>query len=602
MRETDMKEKILTDKKYGLRDYLYIPFSVYPFGCLLKLLTKLVSALLPALQVLTIAAFIDRVTLVVQGKAGGNEVYVPLLLLACILAFTYLNGQLIAFLNLKTELRLAGTYETALLDKRGKLEYWHIENDDSWNVVDRTCKETTEKLLRGFDSLLDMGELLIRVLSLLIILTLQVWWIGLAILAVSIPLFRVSLKAGKENYEAYRNAEKKTREAEYLHKVLTERESAEERTLFGYSDWLNKKWLEKYETARKITMSVMLRNYIKMKGSSLITVAISLIIILVLLYPLSQGKLTAGMFIALVSAALELIQLMSWQLARLTEQMAKNKAYMDDLTEFVGLSEDDGALKEKNASPDVVEEVEFRDVSFRYPGTDSYILKHFSLRIEKGRHYAFVGINGAGKTTIVKLLTGLYRGYEGDIFINGRNSREYDSRQLMDMFSVVYQDFARYQISFADNIRLGNRTETDEARFSQVLSFNEIGEIAQALPNGTDTCLGKIKKNGVDLSGGQWQKIAIGRALYQRASIRIMDEPTAALDPVSESNVYRIFGEASRDVTTIFITHRLGAARLADTIVVLDGGNAAETGSHEELMAKQGIYAEMFEAQRSWYQ
>lgn len=346
----------------------------------------------------------------------------------------------------------------------------------------------------------------------------------------------------------------------------------------------------------------MLRNYIKMKGSSLITVAISLIIILVLLYPLSQGKLTAGMFIALVSAALELIQLMSWQLARLTEQMAKNKAYMDDLTEFVGLSEDDGALKEKNAGPDVVEEVEFRDVSFRYPGTDSCILKHFSLRIEKGRHYAFVGINGAGKTTIVKLLTGLYREYEGDIFINGRNSREYDSRQLMDMFSVVYQDFARYQISFADNIRLGNRTETDEARFSQVLSFNEIGEIAQALPNGTDTCLGKIKKNGVDLSGGQWQKIAIGRALYQRASIRIMDEPTAALDPVSESNVYRIFGEASRDVTTIFITHRLGAARLADTIVVLDGGNAAETGSHEELMAKQGIYAEMFEAQRSWYQ
>ena len=107
MRETDMKEKILTDKKYGLRDYLYIPFSVYPFGCLLKLLTKLVSALLPALQVLTMAAFIDRVTLVVQGKAGGNEVYVPLLLLACILAFTYLNGQLIAFLNLKTELRLA---------------------------------------------------------------------------------------------------------------------------------------------------------------------------------------------------------------------------------------------------------------------------------------------------------------------------------------------------------------------------------------------------------------------------------------------------------------------------------------------------------------
>ena len=122
------------------------------------------------------------------------------------------------------------------------------------------------------------------------------------------------------------------------------------------------------------------------------------------------------------------------------------------------------------------------------------VLKGLTFSVRQGEIFALLGANGAGKTTIVKLLTGLYREYEGDIFINGRNSREYDSRQLMDMFSVVYQDFARYQISFADNIRLGNRTEMDEARFSQVLSFNEIGEIAQALPNGTDTCLGKIKR------------------------------------------------------------------------------------------------------------
>lgn len=245
--------------------------------------------------------------------------------------------------------------------------------------------------------------------------------------------------------------------------------------------------------------------------------------------------------------------------------------------------------------------ITFQNVSFRYPGTEKDILRNLNLTLEPGRHYAIVGVNGAGKTTLTKLLTGLYDNFEGEILIGGRSIRDFTQAQLKAMFGVVYQDFARYYIKVADNIALGNVLSYDEAKIREAAQFIGIDEAIRQLPQGYDTYLGKIHEGGVDISGGQWQRLAIARILYNPAHMRILDEPTAALDPVAESEVYRMFGQISAGQSTIFITHRLGAARLADDIIVLDGGRVAEQGSHEALLSAGGIYAEMFEAQRSWY-
>lgn len=598
-----MKTIIESGRKYGFADFIRIPFQVCPFYTIIKITNQVITSLLPSIQVLVTAAFIDTALAVFQKTVEQNAIYPPLLGLMLIVAYQYLSWQFMSCINLKFEMRLTEVYRSDIAEKRARLEYRHIEDNDTWNLINRTCAQPVEKINGGFSNLMSAANIVIRVGSLLVILTAQVWWAGLAIVAMSVPLFTLALKSGKEIYEENKEAQKFTRRADYLRSVLQGRDGVEERSLFGYTDAVNKKWHETYEAARKIDTEVTKKYYIRMKGSSLITVILSLLIIAVLLFPLKSHAITVGMFMGLVTTTLNLIQMMSWELSDTMSELAKNLEYLKDLTAFCGLSETKGALELPEESGKMsFESIEFCHVSFRYPGTETDILKDFNLRMESGRHYALVGVNGAGKTTITKLLTGMYDNYEGEIFINGKELRTYKLGELKALFSVVYQDFAKYQISVHDNIALGNILETKEENIKEAAAVIGLDPVIAALPDGYDTPLGKIKEKGVDLSGGEWQRVAIARALYNPALVRILDEPTAALDPVAESNIYEMFGRISLGKSTIFITHRLGAARLADEIVVIDAGRVAEQGSHEELLAGNGIYAEMFEAQRSWYQ
>lgn len=591
----------MLEKKYRLFDYISTLANIYPAGVCAIIINKAVTALVPAMQTLLIASLIDHVRLVLTNGQERATVFGLVAALLVLIIFTYCSGSIENYFRLKTEIQVGKKYVGALLRKTASLPYWYIEDEDYYQMTDRVCKDSDQKLVSGFQYMLDMGELIIRVVALLLILSMQVWWAGIAIVAVAIPLFRLSIKAGKQNYDAMKDAEQYELLARDYHKVLTDRETAEERTLFEFSEAVNDRWFAQYEKSRKITLKVILANFIKMKVSSLITVVLSLLIISMLLIPLSGGELSLGMFIAVSSATLSLVQLMSWQLAWLTERLANAREYMNDLTVFMGLKEEEKVLEKGRKNLPCVESIEFIDVTFNYPNTEKYILEHFSLRMEKGKHYAIVGKNGAGKTTITKLLLGLYDDYQGKILINGKDIKSYDKRTLMDMFSVVQQDFARYQLSVAENIKLGSDSNDVEKRFEETLSLSGVDEFAANLPYGIDTNLGKLEE-GVDISGGQWQRVAIARALYKNAEVRILDEPTAALDPVSESEIYRMFGEISKNETTVFITHRMGAARLADIIIVVNDGCVSEAGSHEQLLGIGGIYAQMYELQKEWYQ
>jgi len=201
------------------------------------------------------------------------------------------------------------------------------------------------------------------------------------------------------------------------------------------------------------------------------------------------------------------------------------------------------------------------------------------------------------------VLTGLYNNYEGEILINGRDLRTYAPSSLKALFSVLYQDFAKYYISLEDNIALGNISEAGRPeRVAEIINLAGLNETLKELKNGMKTPLGKIMEGGQDISGGQWQRVAIARSLISRASVKILDEPTSALDPISESVVYSEYKKLMCGKTTVFISHRLGATKLVDQILVIDGGRIAESGTHNELMAAGGQYAAMFESQREWYQ
>ena len=204
---------------------------------------------------------------------------------------------------------------------------------------------------------------------------------------------------------------------------------------------------------------------------------------------------------------------------------------------------------------------------------------------------------------MTKLLTKLYDEYEGEITVGGRNLRDIPLSEVKGLFSVVFQDFAKYEIKYRDNIALGApEREADEQAVLDATHRIGLDDALDALHSGLDTPLGKAMADGVDLSGGEWQRVAIARSLYKNAPMSILDEPTAALDPLAEKAVYEMFRDVTRGRSAIFITHRLGAARIADKILLIDGGAVSEFGSHDELMKLGGKYAEMFHAQSSWYE
>jgi ATP-binding cassette subfamily B protein len=226
------------------------------------------------------------------------------------------------------------------------------------------------------------------------------------------------------------------------------------------------------------------------------------------------------------------------------------------------------------------------------------VLNGVNLVIEKGKSYSLIGQNGAGKSTLMKILLGLYREFEGEILINGADISQYSSDELRRLFSIVYQDFAKYYIPLSDNITLG----TENGDFGSALRFSELEDVVAKLPDGKNTPLGKIYDAGADISGGEWQKVAIARALYANTPFMILDEPTASLSPMAENKLYKRFAEITKEKTSLLISHRLGSTKLSDVLFVLDNGVIAETGTHDELMAANGIYADMFKKQRSWYE
>ena len=245
---------------------------------------------------------------------------------------------------------------------------------------------------------------------------------------------------------------------------------------------------------------------------------------------------------------------------------------------------------------------EFRNVSFRYPGNPRLVLDHLNFKLTPGERVALVGENGQGKTTIVKLLTRLYDPLEGQILLDGVDLREYDLDDLYREIAVIFQDFMRYEMSARENIAVGEVDGIARMDALEVAARKSMAtDVINRLPHGYDQMLGRRFEGGVELSGGEWQKVALARAYLRDAQLLILDEPTAALDARSETQVFRRFAELTCGKTALFISHRFSTVRMADRVVVLQDGKISEDGSHEELASLGGRYAEMFEMQTVLY-
>ncbi|ELC8453337.1 ABC transporter ATP-binding protein [Clostridium perfringens] len=275
--------------------------------------------------------------------------------------------------------------------------------------------------------------------------------------------------------------------------------------------------------------------------------------------------------------------------------------YLDDMREFLEIKSENKE-KTRDIPIDSSYEIEFKNVSFKYPKTDKYIYKNLSLKIKKGQRLAIVGINGAGKTTFVKLLCRLYEPTSGEILINGVNIKDFSKEEYYKILSVVFQDIKTFAFTVAENVSLENLEDVDREKVLHCIEKAGVGDKINSLQKGIDTSLLKILDGeGVELSGGENQKLALARALYKNGKIVILDEPTSALDAVAEYNIYKGFDELIGDKTAIYISHRLASTKFCDVIAFFENGEIVEYGTHEELLKKNGKYSDMFNIQAQYY-
>lgn len=281
-------------------------------------------------------------------------------------------------------------------------------------------------------------------------------------------------------------------------------------------------------------------------------------------------------------------------------ELAQISLNVDELNQFMNLPAKNYTLENSSVPYSKGSIIEFRNVSFKYPGSDTYALKNINISIGFNEKLCIVGPNGSGKSTFVKLLTRLYYPTEGMILLNGKNISEYNEEEYRQLFATVFQDFVKYYFPIGINIAL--TADYDANKLDTILNQCHLDNLIHNLPQGYDTQVGKlVDPTGIEPSGGENQRIAIARALYKGGYIYILDEPTAALDPNAEYEIYTQFHNMIQGKTAIMITHRLSAVQLADKVAVFENGQVAEYGTHAELYDKGGIYTEMFDKQAQFY-
>jgi ATP-binding cassette subfamily B protein len=594
-------KNILQKREYKGRDLVLLMCRASPLYSAVAIIYRLIGAAIPTLTIVATAGFINAALAVMAGTRGLGAIALPIGGLIVVKFFQTLMNVIMEYINCRRKIYFRRALRPMIIARVAALEYHHIENPDTADLISRVTPVFDTEIVECFESVVYFAEQVIAALGVVITVMAGAWWAGLIIIASAVPLIIIAKKAGERSYEAKRKTSKLHRRTAYLSEVLKSREAVEERTVYGYTDAVNDVYMEQFHKARKIQLWVDLKNFIRMKAGGVFGSIIAIGTILSMVPSVLNKSIDYGMFIALMGGIINLVRTASWGVNNLIQNIAAKREYLRDLTRFMELE----TVEEFDALPEPgmdFEKITFENVSFTYPGTEKPVLKDLSFAIEKGRHYSFVGVNGAGKTTITKLLTGLYTNYTGEIRVDGRSLRELSQAELKGMSTVVYQDFARYSFSFYDNIAIGAiNSDRNEAAVENAARLIGLAETVKKLPDGMNSYLGKIYEGGVDISGGEWQRVAMARSLVSSAPLCILDEPTAALDPLSESRVYSQFENISKGRTTIFISHRLGSTKLADIIYVLDDGHIAERGSHVQLMQNDGLYAQMYKSQADWY-
>jgi len=422
----------------------------------------------------------------------------------------------------------------------------------------------------------------------------------IAVITSSIAYFLSSniYKRGRKYWEAL------SEHRNQLRYVLNSAESitlAKDIRIFGMDSWLKEIWKNAWKKYKYITIQKEKWFFLAYVQESFLGFVRNLAVYAYLIYLVINQGMTAAEFLLYVGAINGFSNWVTGLLSNYVE-LYKEAIQLSDIREFLGLKEL-FLFEEGKSIPNYDKwEIQLKDVSFRYPGSDNFIFQHMNLTVHAGEKLAIVGLNGAGKTSLVRLLCGFYDPDEGCVLLNGKDIRQYNRREYYSLFSAVFQEFSQLDITLEQNVSQ-SVADIDREKVWNCLQKAGLDEMVSKLPKGLETTIGrKVHLDGVLFSGGETQRLMLARALYKDGPILMLDEPTAALDPLAEHDIYIKYNEMTVGKTSIFISHRLASTRFCDRIIFLAGGEITEEGTHEELLQKKGAYAKLFEVQSQYYQ
>lgn len=427
-------------------------------------------------------------------------------------------------------------------------------------------------------------------------------WLIILLLIAIIPAFLGESYFNDQSYALTRGQTPERRELDYIRYLGASDETAKEVKIFDLSGFIIERFKQLsgkfYADNKRLSIKRSLwGTFFAMMGSMGYYAAYVVIIIKAV-----DGSVTIGMLAFLAGSFRQLRSLLEGILSRFTS-VSQGAIYLRDFFEFFEIKPKIKAAANPLPFPKVIQQgFVFEDVGFKYTNSDRWANRHLSFTLHPGEKLALVGENGAGKTTLVKLLARLYDPSEGRILLDGKDLREYDLADLRLNVGIIFQDYLRYQMTFAQNIAVGNISQMDNRPLIEASAKQSLADtLAAKLPGAYDQQLGKRFAQGVELSGGEWQKVALARAYMRNAQLLILDEPTSALDARAEYAVFERFAELTKGRSAVLISHRFSTVRMADRILVLEKGELIEIGSHEDLIQKNGRYAELFNLQAMGY-
>ena len=571
-----------------------------PWNAFLYILVCLIPGLFGGLRVVLVQRLVDGgVHFGATGQGVERLMATGSALVATLLVW-FVMERLQGYEDKALEIRLIGKMGPDIMEKLDGLEYAAFESQEVQGILQRIGGEPWENVKSCFGGSVRTVQTLLSIFIMLGVYASVSPWIGAGIFLLAestYSMLALNFQATRRLHALIRDTTASERRLEDLKRLMQNPDAMYEMKVFGSQELMAEKWRRFAGGVEAETRKAGGRVLALEGGSRFLNITYFIFIIITLSHLFLQGRVTVGQFAAVAGSLHSITGQMlnaAWTVSD-TFRSALDVAYY---REFLRLPQ---RRDRRDVDALAHGDIAFENVSFTYPGTDRQVLKNVTFRIKAGERVAFAGENGAGKSTLVKLLCGLYEPDAGRVLMGGVDVRDLSEPLRRKCLSVVFQDFQEYELTLRENVALGD-----------IPALSQDGRIKEALEQaggaqliregkGLEQSLGHLEAEGRGLSRGQWQRVAIARAFLADAAFCVLDEPTAALDPIAESRMYENFVRTFHKNGTIIISHRLASARLADRILVLDGGRIVQDGSHEQLMGTEGLYRTMYLAQSSWY-